>query len=158
MGTAMLLTLTVASRSHQTQGRWNHEWSFLFLKPCPHPVTTKYSSTIFFTSHSLLVSLHELGFRATGTIRENRLSGCPLPTKKKTEQQKRGEFCFCFDPENEVLFVKWKGNSIVTMATNYDTVKPLCSVSRWSSSEKKKVKARATATPVQQLQQRHGRR
>lgn len=56
------------------------------------------------------------------------------------ERKKRGEFCFCFDPENEVLFVKWKDNSIVTMATNYDTVKPLCSVNRWSTTEKKRVK------------------
>ncbi|KAH9372272.1 hypothetical protein HPB48_019714 [Haemaphysalis longicornis] len=56
------------------------------------------------------------------------------------EQQKRREFCFYFQQENEVLFVKWEDNSIVAMAMNYDTVKPLCSVSRWSPSEQKKVK------------------
>lgn len=110
------------------------------LEALPKPSDHNVFFDNFFTSHSLLVSLQKLGFRATGTIRENRLSGCPLPTKKKLERKKRGKFCFCFDPENGGSFFKWKDNSIVTMATNYDTVKPLCSVNRWSSSEKKKVK------------------
>lgn len=93
----------------------------------------------FFTSHSLLVALRNKGFRATGTLRENRQMKCPLPSKKEMEKKQRGHFSHCFDPVGEVLLVKWKDSSVVTMATNYDGIVPMCSVKRWSSSAQEKV-------------------
>ena len=37
----------------------------------------------FFSSHSLFKSLQEKGFKATGTIRENRTKNCPLISSKE---------------------------------------------------------------------------
>ncbi|KAH9378169.1 hypothetical protein HPB48_013285 [Haemaphysalis longicornis] len=83
------------------------------------------------------------GFRATGTIRENRLKNAPLPAKKETEKRDRGYFAGCFDTQNEVLLVKWCDSSVMTMATNYDSVEPIGGVSRWPSSKKEKKKGSA---------------
>lgn len=97
----------------------------------------------FFTSHELLTSLREKGIRATGTIRESRQKKCPLPSRKEMQKKSRGEHDCCFDSNNEILLVKWKDNSVVTMATNYDSVNPLGTVRRYSSEKKSKA-------PVQQ--------
>lgn len=50
---------------------------------------------------------------------------CPLPSKKEMEKKQRGHFSHCFDPVGEVLLVKWKDSSVVTMATNYDGIVPM---------------------------------
>lgn len=41
----------------------------------------------FFTSHSLLAILREMGFRASSTIRENRTARCPLEINKILEKK-----------------------------------------------------------------------
>ncbi|KAH9374958.1 hypothetical protein HPB48_022494 [Haemaphysalis longicornis] len=56
------------------------------------------------------------------------------------EKRDRGYFASCFGTQNEVFLVKWCDSSVVTMATNYDSVEPIGPVSRWSSSKKEKVK------------------
>lgn len=61
------------------------------------------------------------GLRATGTIRKNRLKNAPLPAKKGIKKRDRGYFASCFDTQNEVLLVKWRDSSVVTMTTNHDS-------------------------------------
>ncbi|KAL3189033.1 hypothetical protein MRX96_003179 [Rhipicephalus microplus] len=70
------------------------------------------------------------GSRATGTIRENRLKNDPVPAKNKMEKRDKGYFTSCFDTPNEVLLVKWRDSSVMTTATNYDSVEPIGAVSR----------------------------
>lgn len=93
----------------------------------------------YFTSHSLLKMLRNKGFRATGTVRENRTKNCPLPSKNSMNKGERGHFRYMYDKTNFLLFVKWKDNNVVTMATNYDSIEPLSNVKRWSSAKKEKV-------------------
>lgn len=93
----------------------------------------------FFTSCDLLRDLRELGYRATGTIRDNRTKKCPLPTVKEMRKMSRAEFDYRFDKSNEILLVRWKDNSICTMATNYDSFDPLGTVRRWNSEKKQKM-------------------
>ncbi|KAJ8956555.1 hypothetical protein NQ318_019279 [Aromia moschata] len=93
----------------------------------------------YFTSYDILKTLREKGFRATGTARDNRIKNCPLPSKSEVNKKERGHFFHMYDKTNNLLFVKWKDNSIVTMATNYDTIEPLSKVKRWSSAQKKKL-------------------
>nr|CAH7750906.1 unnamed protein product [Callosobruchus chinensis]CAH7763309.1 unnamed protein product [Callosobruchus chinensis]CAH7769864.1 unnamed protein product [Callosobruchus chinensis] len=93
----------------------------------------------YFTSHSLLKMLRDKGFRATGTIRENRTNKCPLPPKESMNKEERGHFRYMFDKTNSLLFVKWKDSNVVTMGTNYDTIEPQSKVKRWSSVKKEKV-------------------
>lgn len=53
----------------------------------------------FFSSHALLITLKEMGFRATGTIRENRIAKCPIKSTKELEKSARGTYDFQFDPK-----------------------------------------------------------
>lgn len=93
----------------------------------------------FFTSYELLCQLKERGFRATGTVRENRLKKCPLVSSKDMAKEPRGTYDYRFDVKSSVLAVRWKDNSIVTMASNYEGVHPVGSVKRWTKQDKAKV-------------------
>ena len=85
------------------------------------------------------MALKNKGFRATGTLRENRLRKCPIPPAKELKKQKRGWLKYAYEETNEIFIAKWKDNSIVTWGTNYDTVDPIDSVKRWSKHMKKNV-------------------
>lgn len=93
----------------------------------------------YFTSVSLLCNLRAKGFRATGTLRQNRTEKCPLPTVKEMEKMNRATYESSFDTKNEILLTRWNDNSVCTMATNYDTVAPIQKVKRWCKEKKEKV-------------------
>nr|XP_023013431.1 piggyBac transposable element-derived protein 2-like [Leptinotarsa decemlineata] len=93
----------------------------------------------YFTSHALLKTLKDSGQRATGTVRENRTKKCPLSAVKLFQKRDRGEFEYVYDSDSLLLFVRWKDNNVVTMATNHDSVEPLGQVRRWSTAAKSKV-------------------
>lgn len=87
---------------------------------------------IFFTSFQLLLDLTDLGFRATGTIRENRIKKCPIKSVKDMKKTGRCTLSYSFDKTNSILFVRWMDNSIPTFATNFDGIEPLQKASRKS--------------------------
>lgn len=93
-----------------------------------------------FTAYDLLVYLRHLGFRATGTMRENRTLKCPLQPTNIMKKEPRGSYDYRFDIKEEILLVKWLDNKCVTVATNYDTIEPVGKVQRW----KRDIKARGT--------------
>lgn len=93
----------------------------------------------FFTSHKLMIKLSENGFHATGTVREQRLIASELEDTKSLQKKERGVFDWRFDNANNILAVKWNDNSVVTLATNFETVEPLLSAKRFSRSEKKSI-------------------
>lgn len=94
----------------------------------------------FFTSYQLLNDLRLLGFRATGTIRDNRTKKCPVTPMKDMKKLPRASYDHQFDTKNEITIVRWKDNNIVTMRSNFDEVEPLGKVKRWCNSRKQKVK------------------
>lgn len=91
-----------------------------------------------FTSRDLLLYLQQQGFRATGTLRENRLSKCPIKDSKTLGKEARGTFDYRFDTTGEILFLKWNDNKCVTIATNHENVEPLHQASRWDRKAKEK--------------------
>ncbi|XP_069670940.1 piggyBac transposable element-derived protein 3-like isoform X1 [Periplaneta americana] len=93
----------------------------------------------FFTSRDLLLHLQDLGFRATGTVRENRMDGCPLQDTKLLQKSVRGSYDYSFDINGEILFVKWNDNRSVTVASNFDVVEPVASASRWNRNARQKI-------------------
>lgn len=93
----------------------------------------------YFSTFDLLVTLKEKGIKATGTIRENRLRKCPLPTNKDFGKKQRGVYDWRFDTQNEIVCVRWKDNSVCTMISNYDSIQPIKKIKRWSKEAKKKV-------------------
>ena len=102
----------------------------------PHSYTVFFDN--LFTDYPLLVHLRNLGFQATGTMRENRLSKCPLKDSKLFKKEKRGSYDYRFDCNEEILIVKWLDNKCVTVGTNYDTVEQTRTVKRWQKEKKAK--------------------
>lgn len=84
----------------------------------------------FFNSHKLLKDLREMGFRATGTMRKNRVAYCPLQSDAALQKMQRGSFDWFFDVKNKVTILKWHDNTCVTLGTNCDFIEPLQTVSR----------------------------
>jgi len=93
----------------------------------------------FFTSHRLLVELSKRKFCATGTVREPRLIGSTLEDSKSLAKKDRGSFDFRFDKANAIAAVKWNDNSVVTLASNFQTAKPLLTAKRFSRSSRTNV-------------------
>ncbi|XP_068201516.1 piggyBac transposable element-derived protein 2-like [Palaemon carinicauda] len=90
----------------------------------------------YFTGYDLLVHFRNLGYQATGTIRENRLSKCPLRPAKIMKKEKRGSYDYMFDTNEEILLMRWSDNKCVCVGTNYDTIEPVKRVNRWLSDVK----------------------
>src|SRR6218665_2369509 len=88
-----------------------------------------------------MATLSRMSMRATGTVRESRIAKCPLSSIKAIAKQSRGSFDYRFDLSNDVFLVRWHDNSVVTMATNYDTINPMASCRRWSKHTKDQVNA-----------------
>lgn len=93
----------------------------------------------FFTNYDLLLDLKTLGYRATGTLRENRTKRCPLIPTKDMRKKPRADYDHSFDKANEILMVRWKDNNVCTIGTNFDTLEPMGKVKRWCSMKKQKV-------------------
>ncbi|XP_029459182.1 piggyBac transposable element-derived protein 3-like [Rhinatrema bivittatum] len=91
----------------------------------------------FFTSHNLMVELKEKGFRAIGTVRENRTGKCPLMAPKELRKKDCGEFDYRGD--GDIICVRWNDSSVVTVMSNWMKPFPLQKASRYSLKEKKKV-------------------
>jgi DNA excision repair protein ERCC-6 len=93
----------------------------------------------FFTSHKLMIKLHQSHFHATGTVREPRLIASELENSKSFQKRERGAYDFRFDKRNQVLAVKWNDNSVVTLATNFQAVEPVLKANRFSRADRKVV-------------------
>lgn len=100
----------------------------------------------FFTSIPLIDELGERGLKATGTIRENRLSKCPLPSNKELQKTDRGTYRFQSARSEQIVVCKWHDNSVVTVASNAVKVLPTNEIKRFSQKEKKYIKVEQPAT------------
>lgn len=84
----------------------------------------------FFTSYQLLVDLKESNFKATGTIRPNRMNGAAkiFEGDKQLKAEGRGHFDFRCD--GKVFIAKWFDNSVVHIASNNLTHEPILTAKR----------------------------
>ena len=93
----------------------------------------------WFTTLDLLIYLKNRGILACGTMRANRIQGCPLQTNKDMNKAGRGAIDFKSDVGSGIVVVKWLDNNAVHIASNYVGVEPLGAVERWSPAEKKRM-------------------
>ena len=98
------------------------------LQVCKNPENHHIFMDNFFTSYDLLVQLKAKNFKATGTVRENRLKHCPLIETKMMKKKERGSYDYRSDGKIEV--VKWNDNSVVTLCSNITGVQPINKVKR----------------------------
>ncbi|GBP70847.1 PiggyBac transposable element-derived protein 3 [Eumeta japonica] len=109
------------------------------LAVCMDPSAHEVYFDNFFSSVQLLIDLKSQGFRATGTVRDNRTKKCPIMTKQEMKKKHRGYSDHRFDKNNEILCVKWHDNNVVCLLTNFDTVEPFVKTNRYSKTENAKV-------------------
>ncbi|XP_064475826.1 piggyBac transposable element-derived protein 3-like [Ornithodoros turicata] len=93
----------------------------------------------YFTSVLLLRELKQIGILATGTIRSNRLQGCKLMGEKEMKIMERGTSQSKVTEEGDVVLVRWKDNSLVTVASTQVGVGSPGVAKKWSSSTKEHV-------------------
>ena len=93
----------------------------------------------FFTSYSLMFDLAKIDVQTTGTIRENRRAGAnqKIICSKQLQKQERGCFEYCCD--GIVYIAKWHDNSVVTIASNWESHTPIYNVRRRVKGVVKKV-------------------
>lgn len=86
----------------------------------------------YFTSIPLLHELQNRNLKATGTVRENRVSKCPLPSNQELKKTERGMFVSKSSITENILVCKWNDNSVVTVASNALSIDPLHKIKRYS--------------------------
>ena len=131
-------TTVVINRSRQT---WVLE-SMSSNRSCPLfqiPKITN-STSITFSSCRLMTDLSASNIHATGTIRSNRTEKCPLKSEKEMKTTERGTNDYRCN--GSVLLCRWNDNSVVTVATTFDTVQPQKSTRRYSRAQKKSIMIR----------------
>ena len=80
----------------------------------------------WFTTLELMLYLKRRGILAVGTVRANRLQGCPL-----LERQDRGSMDYRSDSNSAIIIIKWLDNSVVQLTSNYVGINPLGTIERW---------------------------
>lgn len=91
----------------------------------------------WFTTLDLLIYLKNRGILARGTMRVNRIQGCPLQSNKDMTKAGRGAIDYKSDAESGIVVVKWLDNNTVHIASNCVGVEPLGTIERWCPAEKK---------------------
>ncbi|XP_066952532.1 piggyBac transposable element-derived protein 2-like [Macrobrachium rosenbergii] len=79
----------------------------------------------YFTGYELLVHLGNIGFQASGTLRENRLKNCTLKSTNDMKKETRGSYDYRFDTNEEVLMLSKGLSTILALSVPDDhSLKP----------------------------------
>nr|CAH7715737.1 unnamed protein product [Callosobruchus chinensis] len=81
---------------------------------------------------------HNMNIRSLGTLRPNRIGGCPIETDKILTKQGRGSFDFKTDVTQVVTVIKWVGNKCVLLGSTLYGVNPKSNAVRFSKAAGKK--------------------
>lgn len=87
----------------------------------------------WFCSPLLIRRLKEMGYGATGTLRQNRRAGCPL----KKELKREGRGAHDYKSSDGVVVCDWNDNRIVSVVSNCHSVEPVTLVEKWSKKHNK---------------------
>ncbi|KAK3929384.1 PiggyBac transposable element-derived protein 2 [Frankliniella fusca] len=100
------------------------------------PTQAAVSFDNFFTSVPLVVHLkEEFGLLSVGTIRKDRIKGCPLLSDKEFTKLPRGSYDSKVLKDQEIVVVKWKDNKPVTLISSWCGVEPITLVKRWQKAD-----------------------
>ena len=103
------------------------------LQVCEKPEEHTVTFDNFFSSHDLMLQLKDAGFRATGTVRNNRTNRCPLDSREMKKKEKGAMDWRC---DGSFLICQWNNSAVVNVISNHSTVNPTKSAKRWSKSAK----------------------
>lgn len=82
--------------------------------------------------------MKEEGHAATGTLRKNRISDCPLTDPKQLEKRPRGYHEVVSDVENNIAVIRWNDNKCVTLASTHSGANPLQTAVRYDRKERRR--------------------
>ncbi|KRZ52079.1 PiggyBac transposable element-derived protein 3 [Trichinella nativa] len=91
----------------------------------------------YYTFLELQLRLKEMGILSCGTIRANRLRGCPMLFEKDLKSKGRGAYDFRTDAKKEIIAVAWYDNRRVTATSTYLGIKPKSTMKRWDGRQQK---------------------
>eukprot|EP00795_Rhopilema_esculentum_P003262 gene3262-1589_t len=92
----------------------------------------------WFTTLDLLIYLKKIGILACGTVRSNRLQGCPLQSNKEMKKAGRGSMDYKSDMNSGIVVTKWLDNNCVHIASNFVGIDPLGTIERWCTDDKER--------------------
>ena len=90
-----------------------------------------------FCSLPLLEELKRESRKAIGTLRNNRIQNCPLPSVKETEKKERGNYVAY--STKDLCVVRYNDNRAVTIASNYAKCMPLLQTNRRVKGQAEKI-------------------
>ena len=85
----------------------------------------------WFTTLDLMLYFKKEGILAVGTIRGNRIQGCPLVGNKEIEKGNREDLDYRVGNNSGVIIVKWLDNNVVQLCSNFVGVCPVETIERW---------------------------
>ena len=91
----------------------------------------KISADNYFTSIQHVEKLKGDGFLFTGTIRPNRLKGCPLLSEKELKKNGRGSVDHRLTRNGSITAVRWYDNLAVNLVSSFVGREPLDMVKRY---------------------------
>lgn len=102
------------------------------------------NSIVFFDNYfaglPLFMYLRDkMNIRSLGTLRSNRIAGCPIETDKVLQRQGRGNFDYKADTQKGLIIVKWVDNKPVLLGSTVHGIEPKETVKRFSKSAKTKI-------------------
>lgn len=93
-----------------------------------------------FTGVPLLTKLLEKGMLYTGTVRQNRMSGCQLKDEKTMKKEGRGSIDFNIEEVNNIAAIRWYDNKAVSLLSTHKAIQPIGEASRWDKKKKSQIK------------------
>ena len=84
----------------------------------------------WFTTLDLIIYLKKEGLMAVGTIKSNRLQGCPLLSNKDLQKSERGASDYHVDNNSRIVIVKWLNNNVVQFTPSYVGIEPMDQIER----------------------------
>ena len=92
-----------------------------------------------FTTPQLLRALNERCCEGTGTVRQNRIRGDPLPSKETLNKSARGTFASAETTDGVLKYSKWKDNQVVSVLSTVYGIEKQDVAKRWSRDQNKYV-------------------
>lgn len=99
----------------------------------------------YFNSIELQLKLKEMGIWSVGTLRSNRLHGCPLKDVVQLKTEGCGAFDFRCDSKTQITCVRWFDKNAVQLCSTFVGCEPIGYCERYDRSKKRRIKIRQPA-------------
>ena len=113
-------------------------WKHRFSEPPDNQSTLEYFQHFnWFTT--LELQLKSWAIWTVGTVRSNRLRGCPLKSEKELKKEGRASADTAVDANSGLAVGQWLDNSSVQLSSTHTAMEPMTSIKRWDRKQHKYV-------------------